>query len=61
MGRSTICPKCGGKLVKSGLDHVIPWPKQPRNTGTIQGMKIEAYECEKCRYIEFYGMIGGFE
>lgn len=62
MGRSMVCPKCNGNLVKVEVEHIIPWSVEPKieSGKTIQGKKVDIYECERCRYLEFYGMFWGF-
>jgi len=55
------CPKCGdklgGKLVTSDIKHVIPWIEQRTEETSQQkigGKKVDAYQCDKCGYLEFY-------
>jgi predicted nucleic-acid-binding Zn-ribbon protein len=55
--RSTTCPKCGGKLIPSDIPHVIPWIDQKQEeiaNHKVGGKKIDAYQSEKCDYLEFY-------
>lgn len=58
MRHSMVCPKCRGHLVKSEVKHIIPWPVQPRieSEKGIDGKNVEIFECEQCRYLEFYGV-----